>query len=301
MSEHPMVFNQTAAQRAPTVDRRVQTSNIVGKIATHLILLVMAVLMIFPLLWLISTSFKEPSKQMIWPPQLIPNPWYPQNYVQLFIVAPMGLYLFNSFKVTTLTVIGTSLSSSLAAFAFARMHFRGKNALFAILLATMMLPYAVTVIPTFTIMRQLGWLDTHYPLFVPAYFGSAFNVFLLRQSYRSIPQDLFDAAKVDGAGFFRIYWQIFIPLGMATLVTVAIFAFLGSWNDLFSPLIYLSTQEKMTVALGLAYLRGRAGTGVGTIGVIMAGSMLVIVPMLLLYGFGQRYFIQGLARSGLKG
>jgi ABC-type glycerol-3-phosphate transport system permease component len=296
-----MTLNQTTAQRTPQIDRRVQTRNIAGKVATHLVLLLMAVLMIFPLLWLVSTSFKEPSKQMIWPPQLIPNPWYPQNYVQLFIVAPMELYLFNSFKVTILSVIGTCLSSSLAAFAFARMSFRGKNALFAILLATMMLPYAVTVIPTFTIMRQLGWLDTHYPLFVPAYFGGAFNVFLLRQSYRTIPQDLFDAAKVDGAGFFRIYWQIFIPLGMATLVTVAIFAFLGSWNDLFSPLIYLSTQEKMTVALGLAYLRGRAGTGVGTIGVIMAGSMLVIVPMLLLYGFGQQYFIQGLARSGLKG
>jgi multiple sugar transport system permease protein len=217
------------------------------------------------------------------------------------VVAPMGLYLLNSFKVTLLTVAGTCFSSSLAAFAFARMRFRGRGTLFVILLATMMLPYAVTVIPTFTIMRQLGWLDTHYPLFVPAYFGSAFNVFLLRQAYKSIPQDLFDAATADGAGFFRIYWQIYLPLGMAALVTIAIFAFLWSWNDLFGPLIYLSTQEKMTVALGLAYLRGRAGTGVGTIGVIMAGSLLVIVPMLLLYAFGQRYFIQGLARTGLKG
>ncbi len=281
--------------------RRIRIEKVSRSLLIHLVLLLMAVLMIFPLLWLISTSFKEPSKQMVWPPQIIPNPFYPQNYVQLFVIAPMELYLANSFKVTLLNVLGTCLSSSLAAFAFARMQFRGKNVLFGILLATMMLPYAVTVIPTFTIMRQLGWLDTHYPLFVPSFFGSAFNVFLLRQAYRSIPQDLFDAAKVDGAGFLRIYWQIFIPLGMATLVTVGIFAFLGSWNDLFSPLIYLSTQEKMTVALGLAYLRGRSGTGVGTIGVIMAGSMLVIVPMLLLYGFGQRYFIQGLARTGLKG
>jgi len=281
--------------------RQVRRGQLLTTILTHTILIMMAVLMIFPLLWLLSTSLKEPSKQMIWPPQLIPNPFYPQNYVELFIVAPMELYLANSFKVTLLSVLGTCLSSSLAAFAFARMRFRGKNLLFGILLATMMLPYAVTVIPTFTIMRQLGWLDTHYPLFVPAYFGSAFNVFLLRQSYSSIPQDLFDAAKVDGAGFFRIYWQIFIPLGMATLVTIAIFGFLGSWNDLFSPLIYLSTQEKMTVALGLAYLRGRAGTGVSTVGVIMAGSLLVSIPMLLLYGFGQRYFIQGLARTGLKG
>lgn len=286
---------------APVPVTQVRIKKAIGSTLTHLLLLLMALLMIFPLLWLVSTSLKEPSKQMLWPPQLIPDPFYPQNYSELFVVAPMGLYLMNSFKVTILSVIGTCFSSSLAAFAFARMNFRGRDALFAILLATMMLPYAVTVIPTFTIMRQLGWLDTHYPLFVPAYFGSAFNVFLLRQAYRSIPQDLFDAATVDGAGFFRIYWQIFIPLGMAALVTIAIFAFLGSWNDLFSPLIYLSTQEKMTVALGLAYLRGRAGTGVNTVGVIMAGSLLVIIPMLLLYGFGQRYFIQGLARTGLRG
>jgi ABC-type glycerol-3-phosphate transport system permease component len=300
MSEQPMVLPQ-AQPSAAHITSGVKTKRIMTSALTHLVLVLMAMLMIFPLLWLLSTSLKEPSKQMIWPPQLIPNPFYPQNYVQLFVVAPMELYLFNSFKVTILTVIGTCVSSSLAAFAFARMRFRGRDTLFLVLLATMMLPYAVTVIPTFTIMRQLGWLDTHYPLFVPAFFGSAFNVFLLRQTYRSIPQDLFDAATVDGAGFFRIYWQIFIPLGMAALVTIAIFAFLGSWNDLFSPLIYLSTQEKMTVALGLAYLRGRAGTGVGTIGIIMAGSILVIVPMLLLYGFGQRYFIQGLARTGLKG
>lgn len=300
MSKQSLALAQPQASAA-RLNRRVKVEKLMTSAVIHLILALMAVLMIFPLLWLVSTSLKEPSKQMIWPPQMIPDPFYPQNYVQLFIVAPMGLYLFNSFKVTILSVIGTSFSSSLAAFAFARMRFRGRDTLFFILLATMMLPYAVTVIPTFTIMRQLGWLDTHYPLFVPAYFGSAFNVFLLRQAYKSIPQDLFDAAKVDGAGFFRIYWQIFIPLGMAALVTIAIFAFLGSWNDLFSPLIYLSTQEKMTVALGLAYLRGRAGTGVNTIGVIMAGSLLVIIPMLLLYGFGQRYFIQGLARSGLKG
>ncbi|CAN5579306.1 carbohydrate ABC transporter permease [soil metagenome] len=300
MSEQ-IVTLKPARQSQTSFDTQLKVKKFLTSTLTHGILLLMAVLMIFPLLWLVSTSLKEPSKQMIWPPQIIPSPLYPQNYVQLFVIAPMELYLYNSFKVTILSVIGTCFSSSLAAFAFARMRFRGSNALFFILLGTMMLPYAVTVIPTFTVMRQLGWLDTHYPLFVPAFFGSAFNVFLLRQAYKSIPQDLFDAATADGAGFFRIYWQIFLPLGMAALVTIAIFAFLGSWNDLFSPLIYLSTQEKMTVALGLAYLRGRAGTGVGTIGIIMAGSMLVSIPMLLLYGFGQRYFIQGLARTGLKG
>jgi ABC-type glycerol-3-phosphate transport system permease component len=173
--------------------------------------------------------------------------------------------------------------------------------LFGVLLATMMLPYAVTIIPTFVIMKNLGWLNTHMPLIVPAFFGSAYFVFLLRQSYRAIPQDLFDSATIDGAGFFQIYYKIFVPLGMPALVTVALFAFLGSWNDLFGPLIYLSSQEKMTVALGLTYLRGRAGTGVEKVGIIMAGSLLGVIPMLILYGFGQKYFIQGLSRTGLKG
>jgi ABC-type glycerol-3-phosphate transport system permease component len=294
-----------------TTDQRVQKTTsltiegrpgkVISRVMTHLVLLLMAVLMIFPLVWLVSTSLKHPGKQFLWPPQIIPDPIYLQNYVDLFALAPMGLYLLNSLKVTVLTVIGTCLSSSLAAFAFARMRFRGRDVLFAILLTTMMLPYAVTVIPTFVIFRHLGWLDTHYPLFVPAYFGSAYFVFLLRQNYRSIPQDLVDAAKIDGAGFFHIYWRIFIPLGMPILATVALFAFLGSWNDLFTPLIYLSTQTKMTVALGLTYLRGRAGTGTGRIGIIMAGSLLGVAPMLLLYSFGQKYFVQGLARTGLKG
>jgi multiple sugar transport system permease protein len=164
-----------------------------------------------------------------------------------------------------------------------------------------MIPYAVAVIPTFVIMRNLGWIDTHYPLIVPNLFGSAYMVFLLRQSFMAIPQELMDAAEMDGAGFIYIWWKVFIPLGMPAMTTVGLLTFLWNWNDLFSPLIYLSTQEKMTVQLGLAFLRGRAGTGVEKYGVMMAGSLLGILPMLTIYAFGQKYFIQGLARTGLKG
>jgi ABC-type glycerol-3-phosphate transport system permease component len=294
ISERPIALSQEEVQsKAP--------GSKLPRILTHAALLAMAVLMIFPLVWLVSTSLKHPSKQMLWPPQLIPNPVYFKNYSDLFVLTPMANYLVNSLKISVLSVIGVCFSSSLAAFAFARMRFRGREVLFGVLLATMMLPYAVTIIPTFVIMKNLGWLNTHYPLIVPAFFGSAYFVFLLRQSYRAIPQDLFDSATIDGAGFFQIYYKIFVPLGMPALVTVALFAFLGSWNDLFGPLIYLSSQEKMTVALGLTYLRGRAGTGVEKVGVIMAGSLLGVIPMLILYGFGQKYFIQGLARTGLKG
>ena len=279
----------------------VNLRRITPRVLTHLVLMSVAVLMLFPLLWMVSTSLKAPGKQYLWPPQIIPNPLYPQNYVNLFALAPMGMYLLNSTKITVLSVIGTSLSSSLAAFAFARMRFRGKEALFVILLATMMLPGAVTLIPTFVIMRLLGWVDTHAPLIVPSFFGSAFYVFLIRQYFRSIPQDLVDSAQIDGANFFRIYWNIFLPLGAPILTTVAVLTFLGTWNDLFGPLIYLNTQSKMTVQLGLAYLRGRAGTGVERFGTIMAGAFLGLVPTLVLYFFGQKYFVQGLARSALKG
>jgi ABC-type glycerol-3-phosphate transport system permease component len=294
ISERPIALPQEEVQTSAAGSK-------LPRFLTHMALMTMAVLMIFPLLWLVSTSLKHPSKQMLWPPQLIPNPVYFKNYSDLFVLTPMANYLINSLKISVLSVIGVCFSSSLAAFAFARMRFRGREVLFGVLLATMMLPYAVTIIPTFVIMKNLGWLNTHMPLIVPAFFGSAYFVFLLRQSYRAIPQDLFDSATIDGAGFFQIYYKIFVPLGMPALVTVALFAFLGSWNDLFGPLIYLSSQEKMTVALGLTYLRGRAGTGVEKVGIIMAGSLLGVIPMLILYGFGQKYFIQGLSRTGLKG
>jgi ABC-type glycerol-3-phosphate transport system permease component len=268
----------------------------------HLVLISCAITMLFPLVWLVSTSLKHPGKQFIFPPELIPNPVHWQNYVDLFSRIPMGRFLWNSFEIATLSVIGVTLSSALAAFAFARMRFRGREILFSLMLVTMMIPSQVTVIPTFVIMRTLGWIDTHAPLIVPSFFGSAFAVFLLRQFYRSIPQDLMDAATIDGASFFRIFWEIFIPLGMPALATIAVFSFLGSWNDLFGPLIYLNSQDKMTVTLGLTYLRGRTGTsGAGSWGIIMAGSLLGVIPMLILYSAGQRYFVQGLARTGLKG
>jgi multiple sugar transport system permease protein len=267
----------------------------------HIVLISAAFLMVFPLIWLISSSLKTPQQQYAWPPQIIPNPFHPQNYVELFKLVPMDKYLFNSFKVAILSVLGMCFSSSIAAFAFARMRFRGKELIFGVLLGTMMIPFAITMIPTFVVMRYLGWVDSHWPLVAPNLLGSAYMLFLLRQSYQTIPQDFVDAAQIDGAGFFTIYSRIFVQLGMPVMMTVALLTFLYSWNDLLTPLIYLNNQDKVTVALGLAFLRGRAGTGIERYGIIMAGSMLGVLPMLVLYIAGQRYFIQGLSRSGLKG
>jgi ABC-type glycerol-3-phosphate transport system permease component len=280
---------------------RVTPRKLLTSLLIHLPLILCAVTMIFPFIWMLSTSLKTPGKQFVFPPQLLPNPVYFQNYVDLFDLVPMQLFLLNTVKIAILSVAGNALSSSLAAFAFARMRFRGREVLFAVLLATMMIPGQVTVIPTFVIMRFLGWIDNHAALIVPSFFGSAFSVFLLRQFYRSIPQDLVDSAKIDGAGFLRIFRSIFIPLGMPALATVSIFQFLSSWNDLWGPLIFLNTQKNMTVTLGLTLLQGKYGTTAGHFGSIMGGALLGVIPMLILYFFGQKYFVQGLARTGLKG
>lgn len=272
-----------------------------SRMLIHLPLLLCAGLMIFPFLWMLSTSLKTPGQQFIFPPRLIPIPLYGQNFIDLFALANMGQYLFNSTKIALLATLGMCVSSSLAGFAFARLRFPGKEIVFSLLLATLMLPGAVVMVPTFLIIRTLGWIDNHAALIVPSFFGGAFSVFLLRQSYRGIPQELVDAATIDGASLFRIYWQLFIPLGMPALATVAIFTFLGSWNDLLGPLIYLNSTDKMTLTLALTFLRGRSGSTAGHLGVEMAGALLGVIPMLALYFIGQKYFIQGLARMGLKG
>ncbi len=297
----PSVMKANPIKTAAALNKSARSKKLTNSIFSHTLLMLVAVVMIFPLVWLLSSSLKTPPQQITWPPQFIPKPFYPQNFVLLFTLSPMATYLFNSAKIAILSVIGMCFSSSLAAFAFARMRFRGKDVIFAILLGTMMIPYATTVIPTFVIFRMLGWIDTHAPLIIPNFFGGAYSIFLLRQAYLGIPQDLMDAAEMDGAGFFYIYSRVFVPLGMPILTTVAVLQFLNSWNDLFGPLIYLNSQMKMTVQIGLTYLRGRAGTGIEQYGVVMAGSLLGLLPMLLLYAFGQKYFVKGLARTGIKG
>ena len=291
------------AERAEvrSVPARARTRKLFRILVVYLVLIGAAVLMVFPLLWLISASLKTAQQQIAFPPSMIPAPPYPQNYVDLFQKVPIQVYTKNSLVISVSSLVGMCLSSSLAAFAFAKLRFRGKNVIFSVMMATIMVPFAVTLVPTFFIMRNLGWVNTQLPLIAPNFFGSAFMVFLLRQAYRGIPQDLMDAAKIDGASFFKIYLHIFLPLGMPALVTVGLLTFLYSWNDLLNPLIYLNDGALYTVQLGLAFLKGKAGTGMGSIGVMMAGSLIGAVPMLLLYVVGQKYFIQGLARTGMKG
>lgn len=206
--------------------------------------------------------------------------------------------LWNTVYVTGLTILGTILSSSLVAFAFARLRWPGRDVLFVVLLATMMIPPAVTMLPVFLIFRSLGWIDTLKPLWVPALFGSAFNVFLLRQFFMTIPNDLEDAAKIDGCSYFTIYWKIMLPLIKPALAALTIFAFMGSWNNFMGPLIYISSPEKMTLAYALQLFQGAHG---GEPAMMMAAATLVMLPVLAVFFFTQRYMIQGVTLTGIKG
>jgi len=205
--------------------------------------------------------------------------------------------LWNTVKVTALVIIGTVLSSSLVAFSFARLRWPGRDLLFVIMLATMMIPGAVTMLPVFLIFRWLGWIDTLRPLWFPAFFGSGFNVFLLRQFFMTIPTDLEDAAKIDGCSFFRIYWNVMLPLIKPALAALTIFAFMGSWNNFMGPLIYISSPEKMTLAYALQLFQGAHG---GEPAMMMAAATLVMLPVLVVFFFTQRYMIQGVTLTGLK-
>ena len=226
-----------------------------------------------------------------------------ENYVEALEYLPpethYGLvFLGNTVFLTIMTVLGTLLSSSLVAYSFARLHWPGKNALFVVLLATMMIPGAVTMMPQFLIFRTLGWIDTLLPLWVPSFFGSAFNIFLLRQFFMSIPTELEDAAKIDGCGPFGIYWRIMMPLVKPALASVAIMGVLGAWNNFQGPLIYLSSPEKMPLAYALQLYQQQHG---GEPGLLMAASTLVVLPIIVLFFFTQRYFIEGVSLTGLGG
>jgi len=255
-------------------------------------------LMIIPFLWMLSTSLKTTAQSMAFPPEWWPRPFVWENYTQIYQYMPFFTFLFNSIKITFFVLIGQLLTCSLAGYAFAKLRFPGRRPLFLLLLSTMMIPSQVTLIPVFIIMKYIGWINTHYALIVPAFFGSVFGTFLLRQFFLGLPNDLEDAARIDGCSPFGIYWRIMLPLAKPSLATLGIFTFMGTWNDFMRPLIYLSDMDLMTLPVGLALLSNHQDI---RIPLIMAGAMLSLLPVLLLYIFGQKYFVRGIALTGMKG
>jgi multiple sugar transport system permease protein len=267
-------------------------------IVLHVILSAGALFMILPFLWMLSTSLKSPGDIFIFPPKWIPDPIVWSNYGKGWTLKPMGLAYLNSIKISTLNTVGTLFTSSLAAFAFAKLRFRGQHLLFLILLATLMIPVQVTLIPLFILFKWINWIDTHWPLIVPAILTNAYGVFLLRQFFMSLPDELADAGRIDGCNPFQIYWYIFLPLSIPALVTLGIFAFLFHWNEFLLPLIYLNSQDKFTIPLMLASFQGAYTTDWE---LLMAAATIALVPVIVVYIFGQRYFVRGIALTGLKG
>ena len=266
---------------------------------SFLIVLAGAALMILPFLWMLSTSLKPEAKVFASPPQWIPDPIQWSNFSKSLSVLPFGVYYRNTVIITAATILGDVLTAALVAYGFARFRFPGRNALFVLVLSTIMLPVQVTIIPRFVLFKQLRWIDTFIPIILPAFLGgSAFYIFLLRQFFLTIPRELDDAAKIDGLGTLGIFSRIMLPLSKPSLAIVAIFSFLYNWNDFFSPLIFLNSESKYTLALGLNFLKGHFFS---TVSLLMAAAVLAMIPCLLLFFVAQKYFIQGVVFTGVKG
>ncbi|AQQ54968.1 carbohydrate ABC transporter permease [Planococcus lenghuensis] len=257
-----------------------------------------SLLFLSPLWWMISTSLKSMVEIMTPPTSLLPQDWLWSNYARTLEAAPFVRYAFNTLVITLIVVAGNVLANSFIAYGFAKIRFKGKSILFAIVLSTMMIPGFVTLVPQYILYAKLGWLNTYYPLIIPAFFGSAFFIFLLRQFYMTIPNELIEAAKMEGASHFYIWRKIGIPLTKPALATVAIFSFNGAWNDFLGPLLYLNDSELYTLQIGLQVFKGQVSTQWNY---LMAGSLLVLLPVIILFFIFQKYFIQGMnIQSGSK-
>jgi len=268
------------------------------RIVTHLILIVGSLTFIAPLAFMLSTSLKAQRQIIVFPPIWIPNPVIWRNYTDVFHYAPLHRYFFNTLLICVTWAFGATCTSSLAAYAFARLRAPGRNAIFTILLSTMMVPGIVTLIPTYILFAKLDWVDSFRPLTVPALFGSAFFIFLMRQFFMTIPKELEDAALIDGCSWIGIWWRIMLPLAKPALATVAIFAFTSAWNDFLGPLIYLNNRKLYTLSLGLQVFSHAHGTEWG---MLMAASTMMVAPIILLFFFTQKQFVQGITLTGMKG
>jgi multiple sugar transport system permease protein len=268
-------------------------------VGLYALLILGALFSLVPLYWLVLTSLRPAGGEFTYPPQWIPSSLHFENYVYVLDRAPFALYSLNSSLVTVLATLGTLVSGSMAAYAFARLRFVGRDLWFGVMLSTLMLPAAVTMIPEFLLFRTLGWLDSLRPLIVPFWFGGgAFYVFLMRQFFLTLPAEMEDAARVDGAGPFRIYLQIVMPLSGPALASVMVFSFIHHWNDFLGPLIYTNSPQYRTLALGLRYF---ADENLTQFNYTMAASTLMLVPVLALFLIANKHFVKGIATSGLAG
>ncbi|RKX36329.1 MAG: carbohydrate ABC transporter permease [Verrucomicrobia bacterium] len=273
---------------------------LLGRVIVYALLIFCAVAFFAPFAWMVSTSLKPLNETMVLPPVWIPSEAQWHNYRDaLHAMGDFWRYAGNTIYLCVLSVIGTVVSSALAAYGFSRIEWKGRDAVFILCLATMMIPFPVIMVPVYTLFRAIGWVGTFKPLWVPSFLGSAFNIFLLRQFFMTIPKDLTEAARIDGCGDLRIFVQIILPISRPALLVVALFTFMYTWNDFLGPLIYLTDQSQFTLSLALqAFQTKQGGTAWHH---LMAASTVIIIPLVLLFFFTQKTFIQGITTTGSKG
>ncbi|HEX4215020.1 MAG TPA: carbohydrate ABC transporter permease [Candidatus Dormibacteraeota bacterium] len=283
------------AEPAP---RRTRIARNAGRIVAFIVVLFFGSLYAFPVYWMVATSLKGPGEifhlPLVWWPAILQ--W--SNYSAVFSTFPFVRYFLNSLTIAVPVTIGTTISSSLCAYSLARLRWRGRTACFYLVLATLLIPNWVTLVPLYSLYNQLGWVNTYAPLIVPAFFGDAFSIFLLRQFFLRQPQELIDAARVDGASHARIFIQVIIPLSKPVLVVVALFSFVAAWTDFFNPLVYLSNPNLYTLQVGLFNFFSQHFVNWGG---FMGASLMVMLPMVILFLVAQRAFIQGITFTGIRG
>ncbi len=295
----------TAVSSTRAIEQQLRMSNarrrakqLIGKAIIYGVMTILACLFMLPILWMFSTSLKLPQQVMAWPPEWLPSEPQWGNYGEAFAKYPLGRYMLNSAFLVIANIIGELISVPIIAYGFARFKFPAKNILFLLMLSTMMVPGHIKLIPLFWLYQRLGIIDTYFPLILPAFFGSPFFIFLMTQFMRTIPRELDDAARIDGAGTWGILYRILIPLCRPALTVVIVFTFLWTWNDFLRPVIYLRDFESYPISVGLAFFQGRYSVEWH---LFMAATLVSIIPILVVYFFAQRHLIGGLASIGIKG
>lgn len=274
-----------------------KTTHPLLKVLVYLLLIVGAVFMVFPFIWMTSTSLKTVGAISQMPPQLIPNPMNWDNYVTIWNKVDFGRYTLNSFFIVSFDMVGALLSSSFVAFGLAMFTFKLRGLIYMIMLATLMIPTQVTMIPTYFIWKEFGALNSYYPLIVPSFLGGAFGIFLMHQFIKSLPKELYESATIDGCSPPGIFFKIYLPLCKPALAALGVFTFMGAWNNTLGPLIYLQDKELYTLPLGLLYLKSENVNQA----LLMAGAVITTLPVVIVYLFAQKQFVQGIASTGMKG
>jgi len=301
MAERVLVSRVVPGSRSKSLAAR--RARLIGRGVLYIIAIVSAAAFMIPFVWAVFSSFKSPGDLTSYPPRLFPRVWHPENYVTVFKRVPFARWAWNTLFISVVATFGAVLSSSLVGFSFARFRYPGRDIIFLITLSTMMLPSEVTLIPLYILFAKIHWLDSFKPLTIPAYFGGgAFLIFMMRQFFMTIPLDLDEAARIDGASYLRIFWQIVMPLSTPALATAAVLTFIGNWDNFMGPFIILNTREKFTLAVGIRYFSSLADPdGVPTQHLLMASSLMMTIPIIILFFLAQRFFVRGIVMTGIKG